>query len=150
MARSPLKLAPLPGAPLAPATGLGSPVVHWLALLALCAAYLQGGLVKAFDFTGAVAEMQHFGLQPPVPLALATIALELVAPLLILSGRWRWLGALALAAFTLGATFIANRFWDASGPERFGLTNAFFEHWGLAGGFVLVAWQDWRERGNAG
>jgi hypothetical protein len=29
---------------------LGSVTVRWLALLALCAAYLQGGLYKAFDF----------------------------------------------------------------------------------------------------
>ncbi|HSI46639.1 MAG TPA: DoxX family protein [Ideonella sp.] len=146
MARSTLKIAPLPGADLAPASGLASPIVRWLAMLGLCAAYLQGGLVKAFDFASAVGEMQHFGLQPAMPLALATIVLELVAPVMILSGRLRWLGALALAVFTLGATFVANRFWLAEGHDRFMLMNAFFEHWGLVGGFVLVAWLDWRER----
>jgi hypothetical protein len=26
-----------------------------------------------------------------------------------------------------------------AGPERFGATNAFFEHMGLVGGFILVA-----------
>ena len=41
-----------------------SPAVRWLALLALCGAYLQGGLVKLMDFNGAQAEMAHFGLQP--------------------------------------------------------------------------------------
>ena len=41
---------------------LGSVTVRWLALLALCAAYLQGGLNKAFDFAAAIAEMQHFGV----------------------------------------------------------------------------------------
>lgn len=80
------------------------PAIHWLALLALCAAYLQGGYNKASDFASAVAEMQHFSLQPAAPLAAATIAMELGAALLILSGYWRWLGALALAAFTLAAT----------------------------------------------
>jgi len=30
-------------------------------LLGLCAAYIQGGLVKATDFNGAVAELAHFG-----------------------------------------------------------------------------------------
>jgi len=29
-------------------------------------------------------------------------------------------------------------------PERFFSTNVFFEHMGLIGGFVLVAWTDWR------
>ncbi|UXH80507.1 DoxX family protein [Roseateles amylovorans] len=135
-------------------TGLFTPVVRlatparlgrWIALLLLCAAYLQGGLVKLFDFPGAVGEMQHFGLAPAPLFAAAVIVLELGASALILSGRWRWLGALALAAFTAAATFMANRYWDATGHERFMLMNSFFEHWGLVGGFLLVAWMDWRE-----
>ena len=120
--------------------------VHWIALLLLCAAYLQGGLVKLFNFSGAVAEMQHFGLSPAVPLAAATIALELAAPAMILLGVYRWLGALALAAFTLAATFMANRFWSAPPEAQFMLMNAFFEHLGLVGGFLLVAWHDLRSR----
>ena len=120
--------------------------LRWLALLLLCAAYLQGGLQKAWDFPGAIAEMNHFGLAPAAPMALAVIVLELGASALILSGRLRWLGALALAAFTLAATFVALRFWTLSGPERFMATNAFFEHLGLAGGFLLVAWHDLHDR----
>jgi uncharacterized membrane protein YphA (DoxX/SURF4 family) len=123
--------------------------MHWIALLLLCAAYLQGGLVKLFDFSGAVAEMQHFGLSPAVPMAAATIALELAAPAMILLGVYRWLGALALAGFTLAATFMANRFWSAPPEAQFMLMNAFFEHLGLVGGFLLVAWHDLRTRSRA-
>lgn len=119
-----------------------SPAVHWIALLGLCAAYLQGGLQKLFDFGGALAETAHFGMSPALPITVATIVLELGASLMILLGRWRWLGALLLAGFTLAATFVANRFWDAPAAERFGLENGFFEHLGLVGGFVLVAWYD--------
>lgn len=125
---------------------VSAPLVRWLALLALCAAYLQGGLVKAFDFAGAIAEMNHFGLSPAAPLAIVTIALELGASLLILAGVYRWLGALALAGFTLMATLLANRFWEMAPPERFMAMNGFFEHIGLCGGFVLVAWYDLNER----
>jgi uncharacterized membrane protein YphA (DoxX/SURF4 family) len=121
---------------------LTSPAVRWIALLGLCAAYIQGGLTKAFDFPGALAEMKHFGLAPAAPFAVAVIVLELVASAMILSGRLRWLGALALAAFTFAATFMANRFWEMAPPERFGATNGFFEHLGLVGGFLLVAWHD--------
>ena len=124
-----------------------SPAIRWIALLLLCAAYLQGGLQKAFDFPGAIAEMNHFGLSPAVPMAIAVIVLELGAAALILTGRLRWLGALALAGFTLMANFVALRFWEMpSGHERFMAANAFFEHLGLVGGFVLVAWHDLRER----
>jgi len=121
-----------------------SPWIERLALLALCSAYLEGGIAKALDFGGAVAELRHFALEPAPALALATIVLELGAPLLILAGRARGAAALALAAFTLAASFVANRFWQMSGPARFGATNAFFEHLGLVGAFVLVAWNDRR------
>ena len=124
---------------------LGSVKVRWLALLALCAAYLQGGLNKAFDFAGAIAETQHFGLPFAAPLSALTIAVELGASLLILSGIYRWAGALALAGFTLFATFVANRFWEMVPPERFMAANAFFEHVGLIGGFILVAWLDLKQ-----
>ncbi|HEY0685577.1 MAG TPA: DoxX family protein [Steroidobacter sp.] len=128
------------------AARLSTPAVHWIALLALCSAYLQGGLTKLFNFDGAIAEMNHFGLTPAAPFAIATIALELAAPLAILSGWYRWFGALALAGFTLIATFLANRFWELAPPERIATANAFFEHLGLVGAFVLVAWRDLRHR----
>ena len=122
------------------------PALRWITLLLLCAAYLQGGLNKAMDFGSAIAEMNHFGLSPAAPLAIAVIVLELGASALILTGFYRWLGALALAGFTLFATFVALRFWEMAPPERFMAANGFFEHLGLVGGFLLVAWHDLRER----
>ncbi len=125
---------------------LGNLTIRWLALLALCSAYLQGGIDKAIDFAGAIAEMQHFGLAPAAPLAALTIAVEIGAAAMVLAGIQRWLGALALAGFTLSATFVANRFWEMAPPARFMAENGFFEHLGLVGGFVLVAWHDLVER----
>ena len=125
---------------------LGSVTIQRLALLALCAAYLQGGLVKASDFAGAVGEMQHFGLAPAAPLAALTIAVELGASFLVLSGIWRAAGALVLGAFTLGATLVANRFWELAPPDRMMAANTFFEHVGLAGGFLFVAWHTFQQR----
>ena len=116
--------------------------VRAFALLALTSAYLQGGLTKALDFPSAIAEMTHFGLAPAAPLAVAVIALEIIAPIMILSGVLRWAGALALAAFTVAASLLANRFWGMAGADRLAAANAFFEHVGLAGAFVLVAWYD--------
>jgi uncharacterized membrane protein YphA (DoxX/SURF4 family) len=125
------------------AARFATPVVHWIALLGLCAAYLQGGIVKATDFSGAIAEIQHFGLAPAAPIAIAVIVLELGASAMILTGFYRWLAALALGGFTLIATLIALRFWELpAGQERFMAANAFFEHLGLVGGFLLVAWHD--------
>jgi uncharacterized membrane protein YphA (DoxX/SURF4 family) len=121
-----------------------APWVRWIALLGVCSAYLQGGLTKALNFPGAIAEMQHFGLEPAATLAIATIVVEFGAALMILAGWWRWLGALILAFFTLGATFVANRFWEIPPPDQIMVMNAFFEHFGLIGAFLLIAWHDLR------
>jgi uncharacterized membrane protein YphA (DoxX/SURF4 family) len=47
------------------------------------------------------------------------------------------------------ATFVANRFWEMQPPQRFMVENSFFEHLGLIGGFLLVAWLDLRKRQGA-
>ena len=120
--------------------------LYWCFLLLLCAAYIQGGLTKAFDFPAALAEMRHFGLAPERPLALLTIAGELGASLLILSGVLRWAGALYLALFTFAANFVANRFWELAPPARMMVENGFFEHLGLVGAFLIVAWVDVKGR----
>ncbi|WP_454849872.1 DoxX family protein [Rhizobium binxianense] len=125
---------------------LGADRMRSLAFLGLCAAYLQGGLNKLVDFPGAIAEMTHFGLAPAPLFAVLVIILELAASVMILTGIVRWLGALGLAGFTLLATFLALRFWELpAGQERFMAANAFFEHLGLVGGFLLVAWLDVRK-----
>lgn len=126
---------------------LASPPLGFLALLALCSAYIQGPLMKIYDFDGAIAEMNHFGLTPAPLFAVAVIFFELVMSALILLGIFRWAAALCLTVFTVAATFLAFRFWELpSGMERMMATNGFFEHVGLAGAFVLVAWHDLHER----
>lgn len=119
---------------------INAPATRSIALLALCAAYIQGPLTKIFDFPGALAEMDHFGLHPASFFAVAVIVFELSASAMVVTGFMRWLGALALGGFTIAATLIALRFWEmAPGMERAMATNAFFEHLGLAGAFVIVA-----------
>jgi len=39
-----------------------------------------------------------------------------------------------------------RRLREMAMPERFMAANAFFEHWGLVGGFLRVAWHDLRQR----
>ena len=119
---------------------MARPSLHRLALLLLCAAYIQGPVTKILDFDGAIAEMNHFGLWPAPVFSVLVIAFELTASAMIVLGLWRRPAALGLAGFTLIATFIALRFWEMPlGEGRVMATNAFFEHLGLIGGFLLVA-----------
>ncbi|WP_321382104.1 DoxX family protein [Rhizobium sp.] len=84
---------------------LGAAWIRFFAYLGLCAAYLQGGLNKLIDFNDAIGEIVHFGLLPAPLFAVLVIILELAASVMILTGFFRWLGALGLAALTLLATF---------------------------------------------
>ena len=119
----------------------------FIAKLALVSAYFLGGVVKAADFPGAVAEQAHFGLYPPVLFAALTIVVELLGSALVMTRRWVWLGAGMLGVFTGFAALTANAFWAMpESHDRFMATNAFFEHIGLIGGFVLVAMLAQREQ----
>lgn len=119
------------------------PGTAFVARLALTGPYILGGIVKLTDWQGAVAEQAHFGMQPAAIFAAVTIAVELIGTAFILADRRAWLGAGMLGIFTLLAAIVANAFWtmpmSGHGQDRFMATNAFFEHLGLVGGFVLIA-----------
>jgi uncharacterized membrane protein YphA (DoxX/SURF4 family) len=119
-------------------------ILHWrwtwlAARLALTSAYLLGGLTKLSDFSAAIAEQDHFGLHPGWLWASLSILVELGGSVLVLSGFLVWLGAGGLGVLTAVAMVVANNFWAMSGHARLQGANAFFEHLGLIGGFVLVA-----------
>lgn len=116
---------------------------HALARGGLCLAFVYSGLSKLLDFPAAIAEQQHFGLTPPAAFAAATIAVQLGGSALVLFGRGHAMaiGAAMLAGFTVLATLIGHPFWSMQGIERFHNLNAFLEHAGLVGGFIIVALQ---------
>jgi len=112
----------------------------WLAArVLLTGAYFFGGVVKLFDFPGAIAEQAHFGLRPSWLWAAAAIAVELVGPVLIITGRFVWLGAGALSALTAVAALVADNVWALHGPARLQALNTLLEHIGLIAGFMLAA-----------
>jgi uncharacterized membrane protein YphA (DoxX/SURF4 family) len=112
----------------------------WAAVrFALVSAYLIGGLTKLTDFAGAIAEQEHFGLHPGWVWAGLAVVVELGGSILVLSGRWVWLGAGGLGVLTAVAMARANDFWALADHERFVALNAFFEHLGLIAGLILVA-----------
>ena len=92
-----------------------------------------------FDSPGAVAEQEHFRLYPDGLWAALTILVELTGPILIVLGRFVWLGAGGLGVLTAVAMSAANNFWAMQGPARFVAVNSFFEHIGLVAGCVMAA-----------
>jgi uncharacterized membrane protein YphA (DoxX/SURF4 family) len=121
------------------ATILASPWLWPAVRIMLVSAFVIGGFTKLFDFAGAIAEQEHFGLRPGWLWATLAIVVELGGSALVVAGRWVWLGAGALGVLTAVAMLAANNFWTLSGHDRFMALNAFFEHLGLIAGLVLVS-----------
>jgi transmembrane protein len=102
--------------------------------------YWGSGIAKVTDFSMAQGEMAHFGLNPPAAFAIATIIVQLGGSLLvILGGRLVWLGAGALAVFTLLTIPIAHRFWELTGEAAFLEKMFVFEHITVVGGLIIVS-----------
>ena len=79
----------------------------WVALLArvlLTFPFWLSGLMKAIGFEAALAEMRHFGLEPPVPYALLTIVSATV-----IAGAGGWFLTRALANTGVLDRFPAGR-----------------------------------------
>ncbi|WJR79793.1 DoxX family protein [Bradyrhizobium sp. NP1] len=118
-----------------------------LSRIALVSAFLIGGVQKLADFPAAIAEQAHFGLEPAWLWAAAAVLIELGGSMLVIFGRFVWLGAGGLGVLTAVAMLAANDFWTKSGHDRFMVLNAFFEHLGLIAGLVLVSVLSLRKQG---
>lgn len=123
---------------------LASPACALLARLLLASAYAWSGVAKLLDFPATIAEMSAVGLAWPTAAAALTIVVQLGGSLLLVANRAAWLGAFALAAFTLAASVVAHAFWTLDGAARGQALATFLEHLGLIGGFLLVAILDRR------
>lgn len=119
------------------------PPVAELAIRALlCLPFLSSAVEKISDRPAAVAEVRALGLPGPHLVAATVVALQLMAPAMILSGLLAWAGAAALAIFTAVATVMAHGWWRLSGDRRAEARRAFMEHGAIIGGLLLVAYLD--------
>jgi len=65
---------------------------------------------------------------------------RLAGSLLIPSGYYRWIAAVARGAFTLVATFVGKSLLGIPLPDRFGARTRFFEPWGLVALSAVSFW----------
>lgn len=119
---------------------LKSGFLYYTGMVILTSAFWQSGLTKLFDVAGAQGEMAHFGLKPAAFFAAGTIVVQLGASALLVFGkRLAWIGAGALAAFTLATVPIAHAFWRLQGQQAYSermFSNANFT---IVGGLLLAA-----------
>lgn len=129
---------------------LKRPSFNLLARVLLTLPYGWSGFAKLADLPAALAEAEHLGLRPAALVVAATILVQLGGAVLVILGRWTWLGAGMLGVFTALATLIAHPFWTVGDPmERFHARNTFLEHIALVAGLMLAAILADRDRRDA-
>lgn len=117
----------------------------YLARIVMTFMFWGSGLSKLIDFNGGVAEMAHFGLNPPVAFNVATFTVQIVGSLLIIFRTWTWLGAGALAVFTALTIPIAHAFWTMQEPMKTIEFHIVAEHITVIGALMVVAYASVRK-----
>ena len=119
---------------------LQSRVFQFIARLALVITFVIPGLMQAAQFQGAVGDFAHFNLMPPAAYVMASIITLLAGSILvILGGRWTWLGAGALGIYTGLTILIVHHFWTMQGQDWLSEMRTALEHISLIGGLMVVA-----------
>ena len=106
-------------------------------LLALM--FVLSGYDKLVHTEGNTAFMASGGLPAWPALTMLVGLVELVGGLAVATGflaRW---GALALAAFTLVASFIYHHFWSASADQQMVQQLLFMKNMAVVGGMLVLA-----------
>jgi len=109
---------------------------------AVAATYMfwSSGFGKAAHFADTLGEMAHFGLNPAWFFAIGTIVVQLAgSALVIFGGRYAWIGAAALALFTLATIPLAHPFWALPPEAAFGERLIAEEHVSVVGGLIVAA-----------
>lgn len=112
-----------------------------VARLAAAPMFLVAGWRKLIGWPPqqVIALLQREELPYPTLLAAGTVALELIAPVLLVLGvLTRW-AASTLAVFTLWATWIAHRWWTFPPAEQVLQTGIALKNIAVAGLLTLVA-----------
>ncbi|MGA0569317.1 DoxX family protein [Variovorax sp. VNK109] len=109
------------------------------ALIALL--FIPAGFSKIGGFAGTAGYIASKGLPLPEVGVVIAIVIELGAGLMLLAGFGTRIAALALAAFTLVATFIFHNYWGVPAEQQMMQQLMFFKNIAVVGGLLtLAAW----------
>lgn len=109
--------------------------------LLLALLFLPAGFGKLTGFAGTVGYIGSVGL--PLPQVGAAIALivEIGGGIALLAGFGTRVAALALALFTLVASFFFHNYWAAAADQQFVQSLLFYKNIAVVGGLLtLAAW----------
>lgn len=103
--------------------------------------FVPAGFGKIAGFAGTAGYIASKGLPLPEVGVVIAIVIELGAGLLVLAGFGTRIAALALAAFTLVATFVFHNYWGVPAEQQMMQQLMFFKNIAIVGGLLtLAAW----------
>lgn len=106
-------------------------------LLALM--FIQAGYAKLVGIQGTAGYIASVGLPFPAVLAVLSGLVELVGGIALVVGfKVRWAG-LALALFTLAASFLFHPYWSVPADQQMITQLLFMKNMSVAGGLLLVS-----------
>lgn len=109
------------------------------ARLLLALMFILAGFGKLSDISGTAGYIASAGLPLPAVLAVLTGLLELIGGLFVVIGfQARWTG-LALAVFTLTASYLFHAFWAAPTDQQYVAQLLFMKNISVAGGLLLLS-----------
>jgi putative oxidoreductase len=119
-------------------TSLQNPLALAARLL-LAALFLPAGISKITGFAGTVGYISSVGLPMPTVAAAFAVAVEVLGGLALILGFGTRFAALALAFFTLVASFFFHAFWDLPADKQMVQQLMFFKNIGVTGGLLALA-----------
>jgi putative oxidoreductase len=119
-------------------TSLQNPLALASRLL-MAALFLPAGISKLTGFAGTVGYITSVGLPMPTVAAALAAAVEVVGGLALICGFGTRFAALALAFFTLVASFFFHAYWSLPADQQMMQQLMFFKNVGVTGGLLALA-----------
>lgn len=119
-------------------TSLQNPLALASRLL-LAALFLPAGIGKLTGFAGTVGYITSVGLPMPTVAAALAAAVEVLGSLALIFGLGTRFAALALACFTLVASFFFHAYWSLPVDKQMMQQLLFFKNVAVTGGLLAFA-----------
>jgi putative oxidoreductase len=110
-----------------------------LGRILLAALFIPAGISKISGFAGSAGYIASKGLPLPEVGVVIAIAVEVLAGLALLFGFGTRFAALALALFTLAATFIFHNYWAMPTDQAMMQQLMFMKNIAVVGGLLVLA-----------
>jgi putative oxidoreductase len=101
--------------------------------------FLPAGISKLTGFAGTVGYIASVGLPLPSLGAVLALAVEILGSAALLAGYGTRIAALALALFTLVASFFFHAFWAVPADQAIVVQLLFFKNIAVVGGLLALA-----------